>query len=133
MLVENIFSENDIYVALSRTRYLIKDLPFSDSDKQAIFVTIMELTRNILIHAGSKGVFTCDIVDNGVRITVRDFGSGIRDLDEILNGSYKSKTGLGLGLAGSKRLMDEFKIKTSSKGTEIVAFKRIKPRRMRSF
>jgi len=133
MLVENIFSEDDIMVALSRTRYLIKDLPFSESERQAIFVTIMELTRNILNHARANGVYTCDIVEDGVRITVRDFGPGIRQLDEILQGSYKSKTGLGLGLAGSKRLMDVFNIETSSEGTKIVALKKIKPRRMRSF
>jgi serine/threonine-protein kinase RsbT len=57
------------------------------------------------------------------RIIVRaeDRGPGIRNLDEIMSGRYKSRTGMGKGLMGTKRLADHFEIETSTKGTRVVA------------
>jgi serine/threonine-protein kinase RsbT len=120
----NISSEDDIYFALSTVRHFVKQLPFSESDKQKIFVSVSELTRNILDHAYSKGLFYCEIIDQGIRFVVTDEGPGILNLDEILKGKKSaSSRGLGLGLSGVKRLMDEFQIETSTRGTKIVAIK----------
>jgi serine/threonine-protein kinase RsbT len=120
----NISSENDIYFALSTVRHFMKELPFSESDQQKVFVSVSELTRNILDHACSKGLFYCELIDQGIRLTVTDEGPGIHNLDEILSGKkISSSRGLGLGLSGVKRLMDEFHIETSTRGTKVVATK----------
>ena len=60
-----------------------------------------------------------------LEVTVSDSGSGIPNLDQIFEGRYKSETGLGMGLIGTRRLMDEFHIETSSKGTTVRMAKRI--------
>lgn len=120
----NISSEDDIYFALSTVRQFIKQLPFSESDQQKILVSVSELTRNILDHARGKGRFYCELIDQGIRFIVIDEGPGILNLDDALNGKkISSSRGLGLGLSGAKRLMDEFQIETSTRGTKIVAIK----------
>jgi serine/threonine-protein kinase RsbT len=120
----NISSEDDIYFALSTVRHFMKQLPFSESDQQKVFVSVSELTRNILDHASSKGLFYCELLDQGIRFTVTDEGPGILHLEDVLNGKkVSSSRGLGLGLSGVKRLMDEFQIETSTRGTKVVATK----------
>jgi serine/threonine-protein kinase RsbT len=120
----NISSEDDIYFALSTVRHFMMQLPFSESDQQRVYVSVSELTRNILDHACSKGLFYCELIDQGIRFTVTDEGPGILNIDEVLNGKkVSSSRGLGLGLSGVKRLMDEFQIETSTRGTKIVAIK----------
>ncbi|WP_081841586.1 ATP-binding protein [Alicyclobacillus macrosporangiidus] len=122
--VVNISSEYDIYYALSTVRHFVKQLPFSESDQQKIFVSVSELTRNVLDHAYGKGNFCCELMDEGIRFTVTDHGPGIVDLDEVLKGKRKSSSrGLGLGLSGVMRLMDECWIETSTRGTKVVAIK----------
>jgi serine/threonine-protein kinase RsbT len=114
----NIEQEEDIFLAISRARYLIKGR-FSLEDEQAVYVTICELTRNVLNYANRKGVFRCDLTNRGFEITVEDEGPGIANLDDILSGQYQSNTGLGLGLRGVQRMMDEFIVVTSERGTTI--------------
>jgi serine/threonine-protein kinase RsbT len=122
--IVNISSEYDIYYALSIVRHFMKQLPFSEADQQKVFVSVSELTRNILDHAYSKGKFCCELMDEGIRFTVTDDGPGIVNLDEVLKGNRTSCTrGLGLGLAGVMRLMDECRIETSTRGTKVVAVK----------
>jgi serine/threonine-protein kinase RsbT len=63
-------------------------------------------------------------MDRGIRFIVTDEGPGILNIDEVLNGKKRSVSrGLGLGLSGVQRLMDEFQIETSTKGTKVVAIK----------
>lgn len=120
----NISSEDDIHYALSTVRHFMKQLPFSESDQQKVFVSVSELIRNVLDHAGSKGTFFCELIDRGIRFTVTDEGPGILHLDDVLNGRKVTPSrGLGLGLSGVRRLMDEFQIETSTRGTRIVATK----------
>jgi serine/threonine-protein kinase RsbT len=118
-------SEDDVYIALHSVRLLLGQLSFSEMDTQKVIVTVSELTRNVLDHADSKGYFTCAIVEGrGVRFMVQDFGRGIEAPEQIMNGENRSKSrGLGLGLAGAKRMMDDFEIKTSKEGTTIVCTK----------
>ncbi len=119
----NISSEDDIYFALSAVRHFMKQLSFSESDQQKVFVSVSELTRNVLDHACSKGIFYCELIDQGIRFMVTDDGPGILNVDEALSGKKTSSRGLGLGLSGVKRLMDEFQIETSTRGTKVVAIK----------
>ncbi|WP_438449093.1 ATP-binding protein [Gorillibacterium sp. sgz5001074] len=114
--------ENDVYLALHYARLLMNELGFSEMEKQKVLVAVSELTRNVLDHADGRGSFLCEIIGgHGLRLVVRDWGTGIERLPEILHGEPShNRRGLGLGLAGAKRMMDEFHISTSKEGTEIV-------------
>lgn len=131
MILVDIRNEIDIYYALHCVRFLMKDLPFDESAKQGVSVTVLELARNVVQHGGASGTLRCELIENGIQLTVKDKGPGIPNADEILQGKYRSSSGLGLGLAGAKRLMDEFKIETSKKGTTIYAIKRVSGNRGR--
>lgn len=124
MLSIEIKSENDVYQAISLVNHLIKDRSFSESDRQSIFISVLEVTRNILDHAGKKGIFRCEMVQNELRFTCMDKGTGIDNLKDILQGLYKSSHGLGVGLSGAKRLMDDLNIETSKEGTRIIGVKK---------
>ncbi|WP_338471366.1 ATP-binding protein [Niallia sp. XMNu-256] len=118
-------SENDIRIAINCIRLLAKALEFSKVDMQKIVVAVSELTQNILDHSGTHGLVKFDSIESrGIQVFVEDQGKGINQLEQILNGQKViSKKGLGLGLLGAKRLMDEFIIETSEEGTRIIAIK----------
>lgn len=118
-------TETDIYIALHYTRLILNQLSFSDMDKQKVIVTVSELTRNILDHANAKGSFTAELIeDRGIKITVQDQGRGMDHADKPINCKEMSnRRGLGLGLAGAQRMMDEFTIQSSEGGTTIVCTK----------
>jgi serine/threonine-protein kinase RsbT len=100
---------------------------FSELDQQKVIVSVMETTRNVLDHGGGKGVFLCESLDRGICFQVIDYGGGIADLGLVLEGKKRSSSrGLGLGLVGAKRLMDDFHIESSLEGTKIIAKKWIK-------
>ena len=80
------------------------------------------MTRNIFRYAGSGAIRLDPIMSPrpGIHITATDNGPGIGNLEEIFSGRYQSKTGMGLGLRGCKRLMDEFEIQTGpANGTTV--------------
>jgi serine/threonine-protein kinase RsbT len=85
-----------------------------------------ELARNILRYAtGGQGVVSIDQVTagrrNGVRAVFADSGPGIADLDEVMQDGYSTGNSLGIGLPGSRRLVDEFSIEsTPGQGTTVV-------------
>jgi serine/threonine-protein kinase RsbT len=124
MLSVEIKSENDVYQAVTLVSHLIKNCSFSESDKQCIFISVLEVTRNILDHTEEKGIFRCEMVQNEFRFTCIDKGPGIENLNDILRGLHKSSHGLGVGLSGAKRLMDDLRIETSKEGTRIIGIKK---------
>ncbi|WP_374216122.1 ATP-binding protein [Frankia sp. R82] len=85
-------------------------------DQTKMVTAASELARNTLVYGGG-GAVTIDIVDNGRRRGVRavftDSGPGIADLDLALTDGWTSGSGLGLGLSGSRRLVDEFELESS--------------------
>lgn len=120
--------EDDIYAAITIGKKVADELGFSKIDETKLVVSIMELTRNIISYAG-KGELIVRPILNGIEIIALDKGPGILNLDKILTNEFKSHTGLGLGLSGVKRLMDEFEIFTSKEGTRIRAVKWLNERR----
>ncbi|WP_236034929.1 ATP-binding protein [Alkalihalobacterium elongatum] len=118
-------SEHDIRIAVNAVRILANSLSFSKVDLQKLIVAVSELTQNILDHTNEPGIFICESTDGkGIRIVVQDQGKGINELDQILEGENDfQKKGLGLGLVGAKRLLDDFQIETSEKGTKVIATK----------
>ena len=122
----NIDREDDIVTARNRARFMAEDLGFSKTDQIKIATAVSELARNIFKYAG-RGLIALEPQSPprpGIKIVACDQGGGIPNLDEIMGGGYRSKTGLGLGILGCKRLMDEFNIETGpGKGTKITLFK----------
>lgn len=117
-------SEGDIVTARQVGREMATPLGFSPSDLTLIATAISEITRNMVDHA-DRGEIDFEITDNGsspgITITARDSGPGIEDVNLAMEDGYTSRNGLGLGLPGSQRIMDEFQIHSVvGQGTTIV-------------
>ena len=107
---------------------LANSLGFSEGDQTKIGIAVLELSRNIVRHAFNRGeVIITPVVEQesvGIIITAIDNGPGIPNVDLVLKGGWSTSNGLGEGIAGVKRMMDEIEIKTATgKGTTIVAKK----------
>jgi signal transduction histidine kinase/CheY-like chemotaxis protein len=113
--------ERDVVLCRQRARQIAEQLGFERQDQVRIATTISELARNVFQYAKrGKVEFSCDDANSNLQIVVSDEGPGIANIKEILRGNYVSKTGMGVGLLGAKRLMDGFKIETAAgKGTTI--------------
>ena len=114
-------SEADVKRARSVVRELAFDLGANTFSAQKIVTAVSELARNIAQYAGTGQVKLVPARSPrpALRIIASDQGPGIPNLDEILAGKYRSKTGLGRGLAGVRRMADEFEIETNRSGTTI--------------
>ena len=100
-----------------------EELRFSLVDQTRIITAASELARNTLQHGGGGSV-AIEIVENGIRrglrLTFKDQGPGIPDLELAMKDGYTTGTGLGMGLSGSKRLVNEFTILSKvGEGTEV--------------
>lgn len=120
-------AEDDIILARRRVRELAEARKFDAFATAAITTATSELARNIVAHAG-KGVASIEEVSDGTRIGIRltfsDSGPGIPDVDRVLAGGYSTARSMGLGLSGSRRLVDAFDLKTTvGKGTTITVVK----------
>lgn len=116
-------NEIDVVAARQQGRQLGLKLGFSSSELTLIATAISEIARNIVTYAG-RGQITISIVDvmnrPGIQIIARDEGPGIQDLSLALQDGYSTSKSLGLGLPGTKRLMDEFEIESEEgNGTTI--------------
>lgn len=116
-------SDADVVAAREKGRELSARIGFSSIDLTLIVTAISEVARNILLYA-EKGEILLRLEDDGhpgIVVVARDDGPGIPDLDMAMRDSYSTGNGLGLGLPGARRLMDEFAIESElSKGTTIV-------------
>jgi serine/threonine-protein kinase RsbT len=124
--------EVDVYVAMSRARELAKAVGFGEVDRTRIEIVVLELTRNLLVHAGG-GTIAVERLDDaargaGLAIEAQDEGPGIADIDLALQDGFSTARTLGAGLPGVRRLMDEFSIhSTVGVGTTVRAVKWLKP------
>ncbi|KUP04453.1 serine/threonine protein kinase [Bacillus coahuilensis m2-6] len=122
-----IINEWDIVAARQLGRNVAKELGFGTVDQARITTAISELARNIYLYA-DQGQICIEKVTNqnrtGVKIISKDQGPGIPDLRKVMEDGYTTSGGLGAGLPGVKRLMDEFSIdSTVGVGTEIITVK----------
>jgi len=122
-----IHSDLDIVSARVEGRDLAKALGFGTIDQARIATAISELARNIVLYAG-EGTVTIRIVEQGnrrgVEVVCEDHGPGIEDVSLVMQDGYSTSRGLGMGLPGAKRLMDEFEIQSRvGLGTKVVARK----------
>jgi len=108
---------NDLDIVSARVegRNLAKNLGFGVIDQARIATAISELARNIVLYADS-GQIELSVVEangrRGIQIVSSDQGPGIADLDLVMQDGYSSQRGLGMGLPGTRRLMDEFEIQS---------------------
>jgi serine/threonine-protein kinase RsbT len=106
-------SDNDIVLARQAVRKWAQELGFSLVDQTKVVTAASELARNTLIHGGG-GTMRLELLNEGIRrglrLTFEDQGPGIADIELALKEGYTTGTGLGLGLPGSRRLVNEFDI-----------------------
>lgn len=117
-------SDVDIVAARQQGRALAAPLGFSRVDLTLIATAISEVARNIVVYA-KRGEIVLSLANQGSRrgivVVARDDGPGIPDLVQAMQDGYSTSRGLGLGLPGAKRLMDEFDIVSQvGRGTTIV-------------
>ncbi|MFV9505212.1 MAG: anti-sigma regulatory factor [Oscillochloridaceae bacterium umkhey_bin13] len=120
--------EVDVYVAMSRAREITTTLGMGDADRTRVEIAILELTRNILVHAVEGQIEIVQITHPehglGIMIEAVDHGPGIADINLALQDGYSTAHTLGAGLPGVRRLMDEFQIEsTLGVGTRVRAVK----------
>jgi signal transduction histidine kinase len=121
--------EADIVKVRDRVRRLTREMGFDSTTQIKVTTAVSEITRNIYEYA-KQGAITLSLAergpDLGLQITARDDGPGIDEatLKAILLGSYQSASGLGVGLAGTRKLMDEFDLQTGAgQGTRVTVIK----------
>ncbi|HAZ31417.1 MAG TPA: ATP-binding protein [Dehalococcoidia bacterium] len=115
--------EYDIVSARSVGKQMAVELGLGIVDQSRIATAVSELARNIVLYAGG-GVITFQRLSDGGRsgleIRATDSGPGIADIELAMQDGYTSGNGLGVGLPGTKRLMDEFEIESEvGKGTRV--------------
>ncbi|MBB5181624.1 serine/threonine-protein kinase RsbT [Planomicrobium koreense] len=122
-----ILTEWDIVAARQLGRNVAKELGFGTVDQARITTAISELARNIYLYAGQGRIEIQQLMENGIKgilIIAADQGPGIPDIRKVMEDGFSTSGGLGAGLPGVKRLMDEFKIETiPGEGTDIRATK----------
>jgi serine/threonine-protein kinase RsbT len=120
-------SDDDVVTARGRARELASGMGFGSTDLTLLATAISEIARNITAYAGSGEICIEPVQRNGrrgVRVVASDQGPGIADLTMALRDGYSTGSGLGLGLPGARRLMDEFDIRTGAgRGTTVVMVK----------
>ena len=117
--------ERDVVLARQRAREVAELLGFDRQDQTRIATAISELARNAYQYAGGGDVAYS--LEDGAELTisVTDVGPGIADLQTILDGGYRSATGMGIGIVGVRRLMDRFELDSAGTGTTVVVGKHL--------
>lgn len=120
-------SSSDVVLVRQRVRALATELKFSLVEQTKIVTAASELGRNTLEHGGGGSLELAVVVNGarrGIRLIFVDQGPGIADIALALRDGYTTGAGMGLGLGGSKRLMNEFEIDSKpGSGTKITAIR----------
>src|SRR5262249_7781868 len=114
----------DIVLVRQLVRKLTKEASFSLVDQTKFVTAASELARNTVIHGGG-GELRWEVIleggRTGLRLTFEDQGPGIPDIEQAMKDGWTSGNGLGMGLSGSKRLVNEFELTSQAgKGTRVM-------------
>ncbi|MDI6644130.1 MAG: anti-sigma regulatory factor [Methanobacteriaceae archaeon] len=117
----------DIITVSSNALNIAKKIGFSETASYSISIAVSELASNIHKYA-KNGYIHLNIIEgkntNGLEVVAIDNGPGIKNIQDAMKDNYSTSDGLGIGLPGVKRLMDEFEIKSEpKKGTLITTRK----------
>lgn len=131
ILTRRIREERDVVGARRLAREIAAALGFGGQDLTRIATAASEIARNTFAYAGGGLVeYRVEGLPSRRSLVVRfvDQGPGIQDVEEVLSGAYRSPTGMGLGMSGSKKIMDEFRVESVvGQGTTVVMSKRLPP------
>ena len=130
ILTTPIEHEPDVSAVRQRARRVAELLGFEVQDQTRIATAVSEITRNALSYAGgglAEFRLSGPDVPQYLLIRIADRGPGIANLDEVLAGAFESRTGMGLGLIGARRLMDDFEV-TSAPGGTVVTLHKLLPK-----
>jgi serine/threonine-protein kinase RsbT len=120
-------AEDDVVVVRRRVKTLALERKFDTFAVAAVTTATSELTRNAWTHGGGGSANIEVITDGsrlGLRVQFRDQGKGIPDVERVLRGGYSTARSMGLGVSGSRRLVDEFLLEsTVGKGTVVTILK----------
>jgi serine/threonine-protein kinase RsbT len=120
-------SEDDVVRVRQAVRARAIGMGFSLVDQTKLITAASELARNTLVHGGGGEALIEEVSEgprNGIRIIFHDDGPGIGDISLALKDGYTTGAGLGLGLSGSKRLVNDFDIQSApGEGTRITIVK----------
>ncbi|MGN6231216.1 MAG: anti-sigma regulatory factor [Trinickia sp.] len=115
--------EEDVVIARQKGRELAAETGFSNTDRTIIALAISEIARNIVSYAHRGEVRICQLNDgirSGIMIVAEDEGPGIPDIELAMRDGYSTAKSLGVGLPGTKRIMDEFELTSVvGKGTTV--------------
>lgn len=118
-----IAADTDIVQARQMGRELAAAIGFSAGDQTVIAAAISEIARNILMYAKRGEMRLTEVKDGerlGLIVVAEDSGPGIRDVPRALQDGYSTSGGLGLGMPGARRLMDEFEVVSNvGQGTRV--------------
>ncbi|MBC1221355.1 response regulator [Nostoc sp. UCD121] len=122
--------EQDVVQARQRTREIAEQLGFDAQDQARLATAVSEIARNAFQYArGGTVEFSVAGEPQAFLIQIQDSGSGIPHLEDVLAGRYTSNTGMGLGIMGSRKLMDFFEMESlPGQGTTVVMSKRLSKR-----
>jgi signal transduction histidine kinase/CheY-like chemotaxis protein len=124
--------EQDVVIARQRAREIAGLVGFDGQDQTRIATAISEIVRNAFRYAGGGKVeFSIEGVSTPQLLLVRvtDQGAGIANLGQVLSGQYRSTTGMGVGIIGARRLMDQVEIDSKPGIGTVVVLKKILPAR----
>jgi serine/threonine-protein kinase RsbT len=123
-------SDEDVLRARQLGRKCAEDMGFSRQDQALIATAISELTRNIVKYAGTGRMEVQEVIrglKRGMLVEVSDDGPGIADIDLAMTDGYSTGRSLGLGLPGTRRMVDEFDIaSTPGHGVDVTFIKWIR-------
>jgi serine/threonine-protein kinase RsbT len=120
-------ADADLVAARAAGRALAEQLGFPRPDPTLIATAISEVARNIVVHVGRGEIVLKPFEDSdryGLVVIARDEGPGIRDVEGALRDDYSGRGGLGLGLPGARRLMDDFEVRSSPDSGTTVTMKK---------
>ncbi|MDG5776742.1 anti-sigma regulatory factor [Haloarculaceae archaeon H-GB2-1] len=117
-------SEDDILRARQQARSIAEDIGLSITDVTRTVTAVSELARNVFLYA-DEGVMKWREIEDGPRVGIElvfeDDGPGIDDVDGVLRADHSTSNGMGRGIQGTKKLMDDFELTSSAeKGTTIL-------------
>lgn len=130
LLTVAIRGEEDVVAVRQRARQVARLVGLAPTERTRLATAVSEIARNAWSYAGGGWVELALERGHGgsaLVVRVRDRGRGIAALDAVLSGRYRSPTGLGLGIAGSRRLVDRFEIQTGPAGTAVTLAKDLPP------
>lgn len=120
-------SEHDIVQARQQGRLLSSQIGLNATQQTLVATAISEVARNIVVHAGKGEILLSTLEERGrkgIRVIATDQGPGIQSLAQAMRDGYSTTHSLGMGLPGSKRLMDDFELASEiGKGTTVTMTK----------